>query len=462
MDLDHLSCGWSMEGFDDLLPPDVRSLIAEDDHNEIMLRAERSLRLGLEAQQDKRGQIKAVFADVGGHVKFDAKLAKAINDFQIAFVNKNEDHMAFFGGNLTGVEVVRFNSHDKDRFFIDVVGVDETDLEQKLHAVPAIKPDRHVSSDPFNHLCIWMIHGFYHAKGLKPEVQQRAMVDLGLILCYRFITSLLFRYFKYPADKQVAAAAYSQLTYKFAIKQHGTWSATLEARSVDMVSPTGIHKNTIAQYDDDEDIVYMVNDTQGRVRDMVKNIVRVHYLARAQGDRVKTTSMVMEYDGKAILKDKTKSLDVYTRYMHSIISDQFSFIKQDVVDVVSKVVHTSPPAQLMHVLVWCSSNYRHTGIKDVEELVDATLIHSFAYLSNNSTVFRETNDLAFLIAKLKGVYTSSRSNDQQLMHIRELAEKIVKKASTTKNQNVVASVRTALLLYIVVRAFTMSHFSGAR
>ena len=55
---------------------------------------------------------------------------------------------------------------------------------------------------------------------------------------------------------------------------------------------------------------------------------------------------------------------------------------------------------------------------------------------------------------------SSKTNDAEIKRIRELSEKIVRKATTTKNNSLVISVRVALLLYIVIRAFTMHYYSG--
>ena len=48
------------------------------------------------------------------------------------------------------------------------------------------------------------------------------------------------------------------------------------------------------------------------------------------------------------------------------------------------------------------------------------------------------------------------------MEIRAIAEKIIKKATTTKNNSAIASVRTAVLLYIITRAFTMTHYGSSQ
>jgi len=407
------------------------------------------------------GQIKAAFEKVCGHVKADVALAKRISDFQIEFINKNEDHMSFFGGNLTGVHVVRFTPQDKDKFFIDVLKIDELELEDEIANVKAIRPEWHVSRDSFNQTCMWLIHKFA-VSSLPDKVKHDAMLNCALILYYRFITSVLYNSFRYPADPNLAKATYAQLNNKFSIKQYGSWQATLEARSEKLIGEDSIHYKTFLSYDDDDQIVYLINDSQGRIRDMIKNIYGMMLKVKAQGDRIKTTSMLFEHDGEQILKDKTKSLTVYTRYMHSIIGDEHTFIKQEILDVIEKIVHTASPKLVHQTLKWCSVNYKFAGIKDVEDLVEKTLLHSFTYLSENRTVFRETNDLSVLLSRLKGIYTSSKSNDKDLLEIRTLAESIIRKATSTKNASAIASVRTAVLLYIVIRAFTMSHYSGVQ
>lgn len=406
------------------------------------------------------GKIKAVFDTVCGHVKIDKALAARINEFQVGFLNKNEEHATFFGGNLTGVQVVRFTNTDKDKWFTDVLEIDELLLEEKLLEIDVIHADRHVSSDAFNHVCMWLIHKFMTDKTLPEKVRDQAMIDVGLVLYYRFLTSLLFRYFRYPADAQIAAATYAQLSYKFSIKQYGSWLATLTARSLDLSGEKSIHTKTFMQFDDDLKIVYLLNDSQGRIRDMMKNIYGEFMKIHKQGTRIKITSSVVEHDGEEILRDKTKNLSAYTRYLASIISDENSFIKQDLVDLVCKMMHTMPPKLFVQTLKWCSSNYQASNNRQVEELLTEVMVHSFGYLADNRTVLKETNDLSSLLTRLRGVYMSSRSTDAELIAIRDKAMTIARTATSSKNESVIASIRTGVMLYFTLRAFTMNYYSS--
>ena len=236
----------------------------------------------------------------------------------------------------------------------------------------------------------------------------------------------------------------------------------MEARSDSLISKESTHYKTFIDYNDDEMVIRAINDSQNRIRDMIKNIYGTMLKIKLQGEKVRTTSMLVEHDGEQILKDKTKSLTIYTRYMHSIVSDQYSFIKQEILDVIEKLVHTAPPKLVLQTLEWMSVNHRHVGSKEVEDLIEKTIIHSFTHLSENRNVMRQTNDLVGLLTTLKGIYTSSKSTDPALMEIREIAEKIIKKATTTKNNSAIASVRTAVLLYIITRAFTMTHYGSSQ
>lgn len=404
--------------------------------------------------------IKSVFEKHCGHIKFDSVLAKKIHSFQVGFANKNEDHMTFFAGHLTGVQVVRFTTQDRDAWFTDVLGIDDLALEEALHNLPSIDTNRIVTSSVFNQATTWLIHKFLNSPLLDDATKHKAMIDCAMVLYYRYLTSLLYKYFVYPANPQVAEATYAQLSYKYELKQQGNWHATLMTRCEKLIDKNGIHGKTFKRYDSDFDINYLISDSQGRIRDMLKNIYSEFMKVHSQGIKIKTTSTLIEHDGEMALRDTTKGLSAYSRYLHSIITDEHSFVKDELIDLIDRMMKTMPPKLLKTTLKWCSTNQKFTPNKDVTELIDLTLVHSFGYLTNNRTILKETNDLALLISKLKGVYMSSRSVDGDLMMMREKARIIVKQATGSKNESLVASIRTGLLLYIVLRAFTMNHYSS--
>lgn len=416
--------------------------------------------------------IKEVFDQECSHVKIDIKFYKKICELEAKFVNKKQEHIEFFGGTLTGAHVVRFTQEDADAFFVDLLQADDANLRDLVYAVkdqrghPVIVQSRHISSDIFNIACFWLIHAIHHSPYLDDAHKQEAKIRICTYLMYKYLTSLMAWYFKYPADPEVCAATYAQLNYKFILKQTGSWGATIREFASKAVALDGIHAKRIDRLDQDDtdandnQVVKFLNDTQGRIRDTFKNIYAVFMDTHTKGMRISTKSALVETDGEIILKDKANSLIAYTRYLKSIISDEHSFIRQEIVDVIAKVMHTMPERLLVNTLKWMSQNYGHTKDQVVERAVDLVTEHAFDYLSANQSILGARGDLAGLISKLRGTYMSSRATDAKLLETREMMEDIVYEATRTRNESVIAATRTGVMIYLVVRMFSMRHYAG--
>ena len=158
-----------------------------------------------------QGQLKKFYDETFPTLVASKGLADRLTEFQIKFITKNQDHMEFFGGNLTGVQIVRFTPQDMDKFFIDVLEIDEEEVREGLHQLPVIKTDRKVTSDPFNNTCMYVIHLFLSDGKLPDKIKEQGAKACALILLYRYLTSQLYNGFKYPADPQVAIATYASL-----------------------------------------------------------------------------------------------------------------------------------------------------------------------------------------------------------------------------------------------------------
>lgn len=405
--------------------------------------------------------VRDVFNTECAGLGIDAKLVKRLRIYRIDFVQKNEEHAAFFGQNLLGVHVVRFDTSDRDRWFDDVLDADEIALERRLHALPGINPEFNVSSDVMNLSCIWLLHKLFNSK-LPERDKHAAMIDVMLVMQYKFFTSRLYRHFRYPADRAVAEATYAQLKLTYDIKKFGSWNDLFNSKAEDAIAKTSVHYDTIRLMDDDLAVVYFANDAQGRIRDMLKNLYDEFLKVHKQGMRVHSVTLLVEHDGSEILKDRSKNLSAYTRYLHSIVGDKNSFVHAELVRVICKVMHTMSESMFVETLEWMSRNYRQSRSEVIEEVLDEVLIHAFDYLVAHRDVVRTSTDLPALISKLKGVYMSSRSTDPTLLALRKKTEDMVSKATGKPlKSSTVPAARTGVLLYCVVRAFTMRHYTNA-
>lgn len=404
--------------------------------------------------------IKSVFEEVASNLVVDRRKAKEIHDYAVRFVNKNSEHIAFFGGNLLGVQTIRFTSQDKDKWFEEILDVDDLHLKKEFHSLPSINVKFMVSSDVFNLSCVALLHRIYHSEALSPGEKERALHDTALIMQYKLLTSIMYHFFPYPADRAVATATYASLTKKYALKVHGSWQALLDARSRDILTHSSIHFNTYTQLDNDEAVVYMINDIQGRLREIVKNMRSVFETMRNSKSKIITTSSVaVTLDGDSFVRDKTRNFTAYKRYLHEVISDRSNFVRQELVTIIGNAMHTMPERFLVESLSYMGTNYRTRGNDAIEQLVDETLLHAFEFISTNRAILANPNDLAGMIGRLRAIYMASRSSDPSLLKMRALAEKIVDKAIPSRNPSIIASVRTGVMLYLVLRAFTMKHYS---
>lgn len=403
--------------------------------------------------------IKGVFKKQLSDLVIDANLIKRLAQFKQAFINKNDDHINFFGGNLMGVDVVRYIQCDRLRWFSEILDIDDTSLTDELYALDCINEEYKRTSDVVNLTSVWLLHAISNAPKLSVKEKHQGMIDVAYMLQVKFITSIFAHYFKFPANKELAQAVYESLSRKYALKQAGSWHALFTQRSEDIIATNGIHAKTIKHFDDDDAILYLITDIQGRIREVVKKMYAVMIRMNDNQERFGKTSSVVTIDGDSILKDRVRNFSSYKRYIHSTIVDRQTFIREEVIAIIADVMHTMPTKLLIEVLEHCSANYGKKGHEAISTLCDETLLHAFEFLAANRTLLRNQTDLPRLITRLRALYMASRMSDPVLVHMRDLSDEIVLASASTKNKAVQASLKTGLQLYIVLRTFTMNYYS---
>lgn len=413
------------------------------------------------------GQIKTVMDKEFDHLPVDKRLLDRILKYERDFINKNEDHITFFGGHLMGVQVVRFDPRDRAYWFDEVLEINETSLQEELYALrdpahpkePLIDPEFNVRSDVMNITCGYLVHRFLTANHLPQDKQKQGAEAVIRIMLYKFLTSLLWNYFKYPANPQVAEATYNALSLKFGLKKNGNWKKYLDERAELTVEPGSIHYKNLVSMKDDEDFLYFIGDTQGRIRGTVKSIYAIFDQLNKQGVKIISSSSIMEYDGEMILKDKSRTYQNEIRYIATVISDRGSFIKPELLKIIEKSVPTANPDMLTKTLQWMSDNAGYGKDDIVNQLTMKTVIYSFNYLARNPKLIKGKRDISGVLVSLRGSFMASRSSDEDLMELREMAEKIAGFATGSRNDTVLKAIRTAVLLYIIGRIMSKDYYS---
>lgn len=402
--------------------------------------------------------IRSVFEDATRDVKIDTKLMDRVHRFERAFVNRNPEHVAFFGGNLMGVHTMRFRPTDRDDWFNDILQIDDLLLEDGLKNVPSINSEWVRANDVMNHSCVWLLHVIYKSN-LPPKIKEQAMIDAMLILQYKFLGSLMGHYFRYPADEATMLATYNQLSRKYALKQAGSWSALLIKRAEDIISPKSIHFRTFTEFSNDKDIIYMISDIQGRLREIIKSMWAVFDVVRKEGGKIQSSSATIELNGETILRDKTKKYATFIRYSLDVSHQRESFVKDELIEIITDAMHTVSPRLLKTTLEWMAVNRDQKTADKIEELIRETLIFAFDIVAKDRALYSGRSGLGSLLTKLRALYMASRMSDVVLLRNKSIADDIVRQAINSKNASVQASVRTSVQMYIVLRALAKSHYT---
>lgn len=400
---------------------------------------------------------KEIFDSHLANLKIDQDLFKKFHRYTQEFIYRSEEHINFFGSNLTGTYAVRFKTTDRHAWLIDLLDVDEYPIRQEIVALPGIKDSWVRGTDVMNLSCLYLVHRIANNKNLPKSIQYEAAKDVLLALHFKLIGSLMAHYFKFPVDERIAQMVYAQMSKKFSIKQYGTWYKVLESRCDDILSASSIHKRTIERFDDDAAIQSMITDIQGRLKAMIKKIWEVLDYVRNNEQKLMSTSGHVELEGKMVMRDLLRKDTPFIRYLNEIAPDKARFVKRELVVVVGNVMQTMPEDFLVNSLERVVENMKK-GDKMTTELLNETLLHAFEIFNKDRFNANKFNDIGALLVKFRALYMASRAKEPRLLQMRDDAEKLVASSIKSRNNTVIASVRTGLLLYILLRTFTMHHY----
>lgn len=409
--------------------------------------------------------LKRVFDAECGGVVINNQFIASLTTYMNRLIYKNDEHTRFFGGILIGVERVKFLDSDRNDWFFDILKQDEyvlTDaIKERAGTVSSIREQWEVSGDTMNLSCVWLCEKIY-SSSLSQKLKDEGMIAVLFVLQFKFFTSRLNQHFKYPLSPTVAEAIVKNMSMRYDVKQAGTWLGYFMQRCDTYLQPTWKYRDVIRKMDEDEDVVQMLNAVQGTIRETLKDIYRIFLVVKDQKQSIYIKGNMIEHDGEEALRDLSHGHNSYKTYLLSIAGDQTNFIKAELIDVICGLMANVSPKHLEMTLIWLSSNANLGSSKEIRQFLEDTLVHAFNYLgdSDNRVVMKNTSDLPGMLAALRGAYMSSRSTDQMLLKLRDRCERYAKKATGNKSEAVLAGIRTATLLYVVLRTMTKRHYTS--
>lgn len=401
--------------------------------------------------------IRSVLEEQLSHKKIDERLARQLVKYERWLIHKSEDNLEFIGGVLIGTPPFRIHDSDRNVYFDEILEIDDLTLRDSLIDLPSIDPSRKVTSDAFTISLTYLAHRF---QALSGDIGHEAAKSALKVVHYRFLSSLMAHYFHYEADPRVAEATYAELNNRFSLKQAGSWAELIDQRCEDILSKDSIHRDAVERYDDDDAIIYWISDMQSRIREVVKRITAVFYEIRLGNHRVTERSQMVDLEGEMHLRDLLRKESMYRRYLYEVLGDPQTWVRSEIVSIIQELQPAVSEKRLREALQYLSDNFGSRGDSRIEKALEELLIHAFNFVRDNRKELRDSTNLAALIPRLRSAYLASRTKDSNLLEAKEILYEILIDALNSKNPNLVASVRTAVMLYTVTRMFAKDHYQS--
>ena len=106
--------------------------------------------------------IKKLMEDAFSKTPIDDKLFAKLHEFKQLFINRDDEHIKFFGGNLLGVNPIKFLPRDKNELLDVIFQVDEDYIKDTAKKLPSMKNEDWIRyTDPVNLCCLYLVHRIY-------------------------------------------------------------------------------------------------------------------------------------------------------------------------------------------------------------------------------------------------------------------------------------------------------------
>ena len=391
-----------------------------------------------------------------------------LESFVVYFETKNE-HSLTLNSAIYGVHPIYFLNSDAQILF-DIFRVREEFIQNALNEIPdsVISSDWYVTNDTYNQLTIWLAHRIINSR-FANEVKNKAIYNLFKMLNYKFFTSFVNHCYRYGANKAIMEATINGLSNKFDIIKYGTWKKVLEVRSEDIVDPSGIHYNTLKNYDDDKAIVYVLSDSQTRIRNKLKLINEEYNKRKDENDAIGTymTSSINS-EGEKFIIDNVNVLDSMISNMIVQVQSTSKFIDNEAINTICKIFKAIHPDTFRRILVMYSDlACTQVNSGDMEKVGKTNtrediyigvplMISEFLQKTYRACILDkiDVTNKGAVYQKAKNLYTSSRVIDPDILTIKRSFSSFVVSCGESTRVATLSSLTIGLMMYILFLSFS--------
>lgn len=394
-------------------------------------------------------KIKDAMAFVFKDLKITTKHINKVEALIMDVVTRPGGNAEFFSGNLFGTVQISFTATDVKNVITNIFGVDMAKIGDALSRVDhSVRIDNAIK-DELNITCAYVCHLIYNSD-LSEEDKKRGVKLLHLLFALKTICWKVKERLHYTCSNEVARSALEACSYRFKIKQLGSWYKVLDNRANNLADDDGIHTEALKSFELDKGVSYYITDSIGSISSTVSCSYNEMDKASKSNEKVLSSSMSKtNLDGSTELTVRQLTSEKGRRAIDSIISDRRSFLKDDWIKITLSVNPSTTRKALVNIVTWISENrYGDLG-DDIASIVDNSVIVVSQSLSkpsykNSSKTMRST------LLLLKGFYGSSRSSSKNLHGLRASGSKIIKKSKVKITPSSEASTRCSLFIYMAI------------
>lgn len=419
----------------------------------------RKVNPAMEARRDKgpkEKSIRGVFDYHMNNLVINTRLIKRLLKFVSAYETRSEEHIAFLGGNLLGINKINYFGEDEQTWRDEILNIPNCEaLEDDFHNLPDVNPDFFVTGSLLNMTHVYLAHRIM-ISGLSDREKELGLTAVFKMLHYKFVASLLYRNFKHRTQEAVALALYESLSRKNLLKKYHSFGAMLEARSKDVFSKKSIHYNTLMKMAPDKACLYVVSDIQTRIRSVFNNLTSEYMRLKEMGSRIGENSpFIMTEDGKE-LKDVINDVETLQRNMETVLTDPHDFIRDEVLEYTLKIIPTAEERYLKKALLYISEHSDDRKSDSVYQM----LRYMVMYLNRILKQVRGADATTpAIVAKTRNLARSSQLGDKDLLAVRDYVTDMLDQSLSGKSSKVIASTRIAVIVYLTIRILAYKHYN---
>ena len=349
-------------------------------------------------------------------------------------------------------------------------GVSMSDIRKSIGGISSINTSYKVASDPFNIFITYLIHCIYNCN-TSENIRIEACKSSLMLLQYKFFTSMVNHRFKYKADEGMMSAYFENLSFKNAIKRYGTWRNLLSARADELLSDKSIHLDTIKNYAPDSSVLYLITDVQSRLRQQLNIFTEGYFNFKKTEDAYGNYSNIgSDADGEKIIQGNTECLDTVISAVYNDVQSVTRFLDDKNIKICTGLFSTISAMQFRSLLIkfsdYISTKTRHNELDDIKKyqgnevyvgsriLIEKVIENTIRYCKlNNVNMSRPTD----ILKATKDVFSASRVSDEGICKVRNSVDKFVLESKISSRTSTNASLRIALIIYLIIDAFKYMH-----